>query len=156
MSRKRPDHLELPRTPKPGSSLRIEFDTGEFLSHTMRLTAADVGELSRLLMIEAVGGAVPLASNATIQEAYERRALYSRIKGSFARTSLSLAKRRAVYARDNRRCTYCKIDIEWSEYHCDHVEPVSKGGSDDMSNLRASCWRCNLSKKDKLLEVWRP
>lgn len=153
---KRPANLELPRVPKPGSSLRIEFDLSEFHCWTMALRAADVGELSRLLMIEAVGGEVPPASNEIIQRAYDRRNLYSRIRGGFGRTSISLAKRKAVYERDGRRCGYCEIDIAWSEYHCDHVEPASKGGSDDMSNLRASCWRCNLAKKDKTLEVWRP
>lgn len=154
--RKRPDYLELPRTPKPGSSLRIEFDLGEFHCSTSALRAGDVGELTRLLMIEAVGGEVPPASRPCIQRAFDRRHLYSRIRGGFGRTSLSFAKRKAVYDRDEAHCGYCDIDIAWSEYHCDHVEPVSKGGSDDMSNLRASCWRCNLAKKDKTLEVWRP
>lgn len=152
----RQPELELTKKVKPGSTLRVEIDIGEFYCHTMRLTTAEVGELQRLLMIEAVGAPVPLASTMHVARAYLDRRQYSRIRGSFARSSLSLAKRKAVYERDDATCGYCGSYITWAEYHCDHVEPVAKGGSSDLSNLRASCWRCNLSKKDRTLEAWRP
>lgn len=55
-----------------------------------------------------------------------------------------------VFKRDHYTCTYCgrknvKMEI-------DHIIPVSKGGSDDLSNLTTSCRRCNAQKKDKTLE----
>jgi len=34
----------------------------------------------------------------------------------------------------------------------DHVIPVSKGGTDDLSNLRPAHWICNIIKSDKMPE----
>jgi DNA-binding Xre family transcriptional regulator len=36
------------------------------------------------------------------------------------------------------------------DFHVDHVMPFSKGGSDDLSNLAASCRRCNIAKRDRM------
>jgi len=32
----------------------------------------------------------------------------------------------------------------------DHVIPLSRGGSNDLSNLRPACYKCNLEKGDKI------
>ena len=32
----------------------------------------------------------------------------------------------------------------------DHIVPISRGGSDDLSNLQVLCRRCNSSKKDRI------
>ena len=39
-------------------------------------------------------------------------------------------------------------------YHVDHVIPLSKGGSDGRENIVISCPSCNMSKKDKMPEVF--
>jgi 5-methylcytosine-specific restriction endonuclease McrA len=40
-------------------------------------------------------------------------------------------------------CAYCG---ERPAIHQDHVVPLSKGGTDDLSNLLPSCQPCNQSK----------
>jgi hypothetical protein len=57
-----------------------------------------------------------------------------------------------IFKRDNYTCQYC------GEYgkklECDHVIPVSRGGSHQDDNLVAACFKCNRSKRDKLIEEW--
>ncbi len=62
-------------------------------------------------------------------------------------------KRQAVFQRDGRVCQYCLAPTARPE--CDHIVPVSRGGSDDARNLATACKPCNASKKDKLLSEWR-
>lgn len=60
--------------------------------------------------------------------------------------------RKLIFERDAFTCQYC--GAKDSKLECDHVLPVSKGGSDDFSNLVTACSRCNRSKRDKLLDEW--
>lgn len=41
---------------------------------------------------------------------------------------------------------------EWVMFTIDHHIPRSKGGSDDVSNLQPSCYRCNIKKGNDMLE----
>ena len=64
--------------------------------------------------------------------------------------------RKIVLERDNYTCKYC--GSRKGPYEVDHVIPVTKGGTDDLKNLVASCRRCNRQKKNKSLEEfnrWR-
>lgn len=38
----------------------------------------------------------------------------------------------------------------------DHVMPLSKGGTNERSNIVLSCWRCNRTKGDKHPAQWSP
>jgi 5-methylcytosine-specific restriction enzyme A len=42
------------------------------------------------------------------------------------------------------KCYLCGRELKISEYHISHIEPHSKGGSDDISNLEVLCSQCNL------------
>ena len=61
-----------------------------------------------------------------------------------------------VFKRDNYTCSYCgKIG---GKLECDHIVPVSKGGTDLIINLTTSCRRCNRQKKDKTVDefkIWK-
>jgi len=50
-----------------------------------------------------------------------------------------------ILRRDNRTCRYCG-DRAGS---VDHIQPYSRGGSDDPTNLVACCRTCNSRKKDR-------
>lgn len=54
-----------------------------------------------------------------------------------------------IKSRDWVRCYYCRAKTPTNKIHFDHIVPVSKGGSHSISNISASCDKCNLRKKDK-------
>lgn len=62
--------------------------------------------------------------------------------------------RNDVFKRDDYTCNYC--GSRGKSLECDHVVPVSRGGSHDLDNLVTACKTCNQSKRDKLLSEWRP
>lgn len=60
--------------------------------------------------------------------------------------------RSAVFARDDYTCRYC--GVRGTQLECDHVMPVSRGGSNGLDNLVTACIGCNRSKRDKTPEEW--
>jgi 5-methylcytosine-specific restriction endonuclease McrA len=62
-----------------------------------------------------------------------------------------------MYRRQNKLCLLCAKEIpSISECSVDHMIPLSKGGSNDTSNLHLVHKLCNTDKKDKtVLEHWR-
>lgn len=64
-----------------------------------------------------------------------------------ARISLSMRTRRLIHEQYKNTCVYCGEPSE----QIDHVTPVSRGGTNDLSNLVASCAACNRKKSAKLL-----
>lgn len=62
------------------------------------------------------------------------------------RGSLSKDLRNRVYNRCGKVCAKCGTD---KRLQVDHIVPVSKGGSDSMSNLQVLCQPCNLKKGTK-------
>ncbi len=59
---------------------------------------------------------------------------------------------RLVEARADQRCEYCRMhqELQGATVHVEHVIPVSRGGSDDPSNLAWACPGCNLKKADRV------
>lgn len=51
-----------------------------------------------------------------------------------------------VLRRDNHTCRYCGAAAPDVKITVDHVTPVALGGSDEASNLVASCADCNSGK----------
>jgi len=64
--------------------------------------------------------------------------------------------RKAVWrkSKDNR-CWYCGHKLDPFEFHVDHFNPRSRGGSDDLDNLVPTCIPCNLSKSGMWYFEWR-
>lgn len=54
--------------------------------------------------------------------------------------------RAAVLATWGLRCWLCGDDLDDQGWDIDHVVPRSRGGSDDLSNLRPAHARCNRSR----------
>jgi hypothetical protein len=68
------------------------------------------------------------------------------------RKSISKRVRFAVFSRDGFTCRYCGATSEKAQLVLDHIEPVSKGGSDESENLVTACEPCNAGKSDKSVE----
>ena len=62
------------------------------------------------------------------------------------------ALRAQVFERDNYTCVYC--GEHGTRLECDHVEPVSRGGTNGIENLATACLRCNRAKRAKTLKEW--
>jgi hypothetical protein len=62
------------------------------------------------------------------------------------------ALRTMVFERDDYTCQYC--GQRGGKLECDHVHPVSRGGSNELDNLTTACLSCNRSKRDKTLAEW--
>ena len=60
--------------------------------------------------------------------------------------------RSIVLERDGHACVYCGAD---KPLEGDHIVPLSRGGSNALTNLATACRPCNLSKGSSTLEEWR-
>lgn len=71
------------------------------------------------------------------------------------RRPLSPKLRLAVLERDGFCCRLCgrSAQTHGVALEVDHIIPVARGGSNDMSNLQALCEDCNAGKRDALIAV---
>ena len=92
-----------------------------------------------------------------------KRVLYARHKGHKRRvkirfsvidskpmnnwiTELSLKKK--------HNCYWCGKSVTSKNMQIDHINPVSKGGRHNISNVCISCRKCNINKSNKDLNTW--
>jgi len=68
----------------------------------------------------------------------------------YARRSISNSKRYDVLKRDKFQCVLCGRSGSEAKLEVDHIAPVSRGGSDDIGNLRCLCFKCNRGKHSKI------
>ncbi len=54
-----------------------------------------------------------------------------------------------VLRRDGYRCQMCGRQAADVEMHVDHIVPVSRGGTTEISNLQTLCIDCNLGKSNR-------
>jgi hypothetical protein len=56
-----------------------------------------------------------------------------------------------VFKRDSFTCQYCSAKPPRVPLEIDHINPVSKGGKNNIDNLITACFDCNRGKSDKKL-----
>ena len=59
---------------------------------------------------------------------------------------MNLRERFRIFARDGFACRYCGAKGPHVELEVDHVQPVSRGGTDHPLNLVTACRPCNRGK----------
>jgi hypothetical protein len=62
------------------------------------------------------------------------------------RKTITKKVRFEVFKRDSFTCQYCGKAAPDVVLHVDHIDPVSKGGTNDILNLITSCVECNSGK----------
>lgn len=58
-----------------------------------------------------------------------------------------------IFISFGRTCAYCMTVVD-GDPDPDHVLPLSRGGSNDISNILPCCSLCNSDKRDLTLEEW--
>lgn len=53
-------------------------------------------------------------------------------------------RRKSVYRRNGHVC--CNCGSTKGPFHCDHIIPLSRGGTDDLDNLQTLCEECHAQK----------
>jgi hypothetical protein len=71
--------------------------------------------------------------------------------GADMRKAVSKKVRFEVFKRDKFKCQYCGGEAPKVVLQVDHINPVAKGGKNDILNLITACGDCNNGKSDRLL-----
>jgi 5-methylcytosine-specific restriction endonuclease McrA len=58
-----------------------------------------------------------------------------------------------MHGKQRHRCASCGSSIR-KHYEIDHIVAVTRGGSNDISNIQLLCMPCNRSKSNKSPEQW--
>jgi len=68
------------------------------------------------------------------------------------RKGISKRIRFEVFKRDGFACQYCGAKAPSAVLHIDHVEPLAKGGENEILNYITACSDCNLGKGPRELD----
>ncbi|MEM9542478.1 MAG: HNH endonuclease [Cyanobacteria bacterium P01_E01_bin.42] len=60
------------------------------------------------------------------------------------------AVRQYVFERDNYQYKSCGKTNKTVKLQVDHIIPLAKGGTNDISNLQTLCSSCNQQKSDRI------
>lgn len=74
-------------------------------------------------------------------------------KSTPKRKSISKKLRFEIFKRDSFKCQYCGNSAPNVVLEIDHIDPVSKGGKNDILNLITSCFDCNRGKRNNRLDT---
>lgn len=66
------------------------------------------------------------------------------------RKRISTTIRQMVFNRDGGVCQICGKPVSITEFTVDHIIPAKRGGTNELSNYRCVCGRCNKWKSDRL------
>lgn len=67
------------------------------------------------------------------------------------RKAISKKTRFEVFKRDGFKCVYCGACAPEAVLVVDHIDPLAKGGADEIVNYATACQPCNAGKSDRKL-----
>lgn len=68
------------------------------------------------------------------------------------RRQFSPTERAFIYNKNKGRCAICGRFVPYDSFTVDHIIPLAKNGTNELSNLQCTCKVCNLIKQDILPE----
>lgn len=71
------------------------------------------------------------------------------------RRRLTKAERQEVYGKMGGHCAYCGEEITLKAMQADHVDPLRRGGADEVKNMLPACRSCNHYKHSLTIEGLR-
>jgi 5-methylcytosine-specific restriction endonuclease McrA len=78
-------------------------------------------------------------------EGYRAIKLRYRANLANAEGNHTAAELNALHERQSGKCAYCREPLK-KGYHADHIQPLSKGGSNWIANIQLCCGSCNVKK----------
>ncbi|MEO0375533.1 MAG: HNH endonuclease [Cyanobacteria bacterium P01_A01_bin.17] len=70
-------------------------------------------------------------------------------RGKTPRIPIPAAVRKYVFDRDKHTCKSCGKTGKDAKLTIDHINPLAKAGTNDISNLQTLCASCNSKKKHR-------
>ena len=70
-----------------------------------------------------------------------QQTLYRRMRSQFDRRRQRI--RAALLERDGDKCHWCGDVIETRDMSIEHIQPISRGGSNELANLKLAHKECN-------------
>lgn len=119
--------------------LGITYDNLKDLAVKKEVSELDAKEIAEQLQL---WGIIPVST-----EGYARDAA---ISGKYTRRGISNSKRYDVLRRDKFQCVLCGASGNDANLEVDHIVPITRGGTDEIINLRCLCFKCNRGKHAKI------
>lgn len=70
------------------------------------------------------------------------------------RKNFSVRERIIIYRKTHGHCYLCGEFVDFDSFEIEHKVPLSKGGTNELSNLCPACHCCNTIKHDIYLQVF--
>jgi 5-methylcytosine-specific restriction endonuclease McrA len=126
--------LTFPKCPLEGLNLKRAM-IGLFLQLIFGLLAV-------LIQVIAIFARLVITLVVSLVGAVETRGRHRPHNGAIRR-AIPSDVRWTVFRRDRYRCRFCGSHHDLT---IDHIYPVSRGGTNELTNLQTLCRRCNSSK----------
>lgn len=70
------------------------------------------------------------------------------------RQDIPISTRKMIYEKSGGVCTHCGKHISYQKATIDHVIPLYRGGSNELTNMVTLCWECNQAKDTKIIQAF--
>jgi len=94
----------------------------------------------------------PSKSNTSYCQAHKPKQIYRKNykKGKRAYDDTEYRRNRKIIRQQQKYCVWCgTAGTSQNKLQVDHIVPVSKGGSHDLTNLRILCQMCHKKRQGK-------